>query len=104
MKEYLMERDLKELKMIWKESKLARRYEGPEGAIILRPRDQEQLIDVLLTKCSDLQATNDMLKDQLGIRNADYFAKDEKYAKRGAYTLQMNEVSHNDRKKNFSLY
>ena len=104
MKEYLMERDVKELKMIWKESKLARRYEGPEGAIILRPRDQEQLIDVLLTKCGELQASNDMLKEQLGIKDAAYFDKNERYAKRGTYVLEMNEVCHNDRKKNFSLY
>jgi hypothetical protein len=104
MKEYLMERDLKELKMIWKESKLARRYEGPEGAIILRPRDQEQLIDVLLNKCNDLQATNDMLKAQLGIKTADYFDKEPRYAPKGTYTLQCSEVRHNNRKKNFSLY
>lgn len=107
MKHELMELATGDLKVLWRESKQAREYKGPHDAIVFRPRDQEQLIDVLLRRCTKLENENEKLHgivDRQRSENGLYIAKEERYIKRGTHTLTVSEVCHNGRKKNFSLY
>ena len=107
MKQELMELATDDLKVIWRESKQAREYKGPQGAIVLRPRDQEQLIEVLLRRCTKLENENEKLHDLVSNetpQKAIYFDQDKRSSKNCGIPLQMKEVPHNDRKKNFSIY